>query len=327
MPEIIPKLVSIALATYNGERFLSQQLDTLLSQTYKNIEIIACDDNSTDNTWLILQEYAEKNKLIKIFRNEGNLGFIKNFERAVKLCEGDFIAISDQDDLWQPEKIEKLTNAINNYSLIYSDSAFIDANNAFSGEKMGDTYSFVEGFDGRNFTLTNCVSGHASMFRRDLVPYILPFPACVDYDWWAAFVATTQNGLKYFDECLVSYRQHAESVTDNSGLSKDTTKNTKQYKENIKLKIEKDRIDRLHLFEKTINNNQNNNNQNDSQNDNNKKTQLFCAKLGLLFTNRQHFFTKIKLVFVLLTHVNVVYKLRKKSFFSKIWRALQEAFS
>ena len=308
-------MVSIALATYNGGKFLRQQLDTLLAQTYKNIEIIICDDNSTDNTWLILQEYAIKNNQIKLFKNEKNLGFIKNFERVVGLCEGDFIAISDQDDLWQPEKIEKLINNIADYSLIYSDSVFIDANGAFLGGKMGDTYSFVEGFDGRNFTLTNCVSGHASMFRKDLLPHILPFPACVDYDWWAAFVATTQNGLKYFDECLVSYRQHAESVTDNSGLSKNSIKDTPAYKKDIKLKIDKGRIDRLNLFQKTKNKNQNN-----------KNIQDFCGKLAILFTNRKQFLTKIKLLFLLFSHVNVVYKLRKRSSFSKIWRAAQEAF-
>lgn len=312
-------MVSIALATYNGEKFLRQQLDTLITQTYKNIEIIICDDNSTDTTWQILREYKENYKNIKIFRNKENLGFIKNFELAVSLCKGDFIAISDQDDLWQPEKIEKLVNNINGYSLIYSDSAFIDENGASLGEKMGDTYSFVEGFDGRNFTLTNCVSGHASMFRRDLLPHLLPFPSCVDYDWWAAFVATTQNGLKYFDECLVAYRQHAQSVTDNSGLRKDAIKDTKQYKKDIKLKIDNCRINRLHLFAETCNNR-------NKSNINNDKTQVFCGKLAILFTNRKQFLTKIKLLFLLFSHVNIVYKLRKKSFFSKIWRAVQEVF-
>jgi hypothetical protein len=226
----------------------------------------------------------------------------------VGLCEGDFIAISDQDDLWQLDKIEKLVKNIANHSLIYSDSAFIDENGAFLGGKMGDTYSFVEGFDGRNFALTNCVSGHASMFRRDLLPYILPFPACVDYDWWAAFVATTKNGLKYFDECLVSYRQHAQSVTDNSGLRKDVPTNRK----NIKLKIHDYTINRLHLFAKNSLNN--------------KKTEIFCEKLTILFTNKKQFSTKIKLLFLLISHLNVVYKLRKKSFFSKLWRAIQESF-
>ncbi len=315
-------MVSIALATYNGEKFLAQQLDTIIGQTYKNIEIIVCDDNSTDNTWLILQEYAQKTPFMKIFRNEQNLGFTKNFERAVRLCEGNFIAISDQDDLWQPEKIEKLVNNIGNYSLIYSDSAFIDVNNVFSGKKMGDTHSFLEGFDGRNFALTNCVSGHVSMFRRDLLPSLLPFPDYVFYDWWAAFVATTQNGLKYFDECLVAYRQHAESVTDNSRLGNDPIKNTKKYRKDLKLTIKAHTINRILLFEKVSN--QGNNQQNSHQN--NQRTQNFYKKLVILFTNKEHFFSKIKLFFLLITHVNVVYKLRKKSLFSKLWRAAQESF-
>src|SRR5215468_9284257 len=91
-------LVSIALCTYNGEKFLQKQLDSLLEQTYPNIEIIAVDDASTDNTWRILMNSAKRysNKL-KLYKNEKNLGYSLNFERAIKLCRGDFIALSDQD--------------------------------------------------------------------------------------------------------------------------------------------------------------------------------------------------------------------------------------
>src|ERR1700742_869803 len=101
-------LVSIALCTYNGERFLSKQLDSLLSQTYINIEIIIVDDGSHDNTWNILIDYAQKNKRLQISQNARNLGHTCNFERAIKLCNGDYIAIADQDDIWESDKIKTM---------------------------------------------------------------------------------------------------------------------------------------------------------------------------------------------------------------------------
>ena len=93
-------MISIAMATYNGEKFLRYMLDSILSQTYQDIELIICDDNSSDSTCLILKEYEKNNSRIKLYFNESNLGFIKNFEKAISLCSGDYIALSDQDDIW-----------------------------------------------------------------------------------------------------------------------------------------------------------------------------------------------------------------------------------
>ena len=82
-------LVSVAMATYNGERFIKEQIDSILRQTIQSIEIVICDDCSTDNTWEILQEYAKYDLRFKIYRNDTNLGFCKNFEKAISLCHGD----------------------------------------------------------------------------------------------------------------------------------------------------------------------------------------------------------------------------------------------
>src|SRR5581483_6393778 len=104
-------LVSIALCTYNGEKFLRKQLDSLLLQDYNNIEIIIVDDRSTDNTWHIVQEYAKKDTRIFAYRNHQNIGYIRNFEKAILLCRGDYIALADQDDIRESRKIQILTNA------------------------------------------------------------------------------------------------------------------------------------------------------------------------------------------------------------------------
>src|SRR5277367_1671319 len=114
-----PPLVSIALCTYNGAKYLAQQLDTLVDQTYLHIEIIVVDDCSTDETFVILKVYASKYPQFKLYQNKKNLGFTANFERAVTLCNGELIALCDQDDLWHAEKIELQVNAIADNVFIY----------------------------------------------------------------------------------------------------------------------------------------------------------------------------------------------------------------
>ena len=121
--------VSVALCTFNGEHYLREQLDSILNQTYDNItEIVCVDDNSTDKTWSILKEYSEQYKQFRIFRNETNEGYIQNFEKAVSLTSRNYIAISDQDDLWYPTKISKLMEAIGESLMVYSDNQYIDGN-------------------------------------------------------------------------------------------------------------------------------------------------------------------------------------------------------
>ncbi len=101
-------LVSVAMCTYNGERFLAQQLDSIINQTYTNIEIVICDDGSTDKTIQMIQEYQKKFATIKLYQNKTNLGFVQNFAKAISLTTGDYVATSDQDDIWLKNKIEIL---------------------------------------------------------------------------------------------------------------------------------------------------------------------------------------------------------------------------
>lgn len=122
------KMISIAMATYNGEKYLREQLDSILAQTVQDFELIVCDDCSTDLTMQILNEYAERDSRIKVFENEENLGFKKNFEKVIGLCSGNYIALSDQDDIWLPEHLEVLYKNIGEKSTSWGNSLLIDSN-------------------------------------------------------------------------------------------------------------------------------------------------------------------------------------------------------
>lgn len=214
-------LVSIALCTYNGDKYLAEQLDTLVNQTYPNIEIIVVDDCSVDNSFSILQGYAARYPQFKICQNKNNLGFVKNFERAVSLCTGDLIALCDQDDLWHPQKIELQVNAINDSVLIYHDSEFIHQDGSSMNKKMSDLMNLYRGDQPTVFLFFNCVSGHAILMKRELLNAALPLKENYFHDWWLAYVATNIGKIDFIPQCLVQYRQHDKSDTNILGLARE----------------------------------------------------------------------------------------------------------
>lgn len=208
-------LISIALATYNGSRFLREQLDSIYSQTYKNIEVVACDDCSTDDTLSILKEYRQRRGLCYEI-NERNLGFVRNFEKVLSRCNGEFIALADQDDIWLPEKLETELNGLGNASLVYSDAYLVDeAGRELPGSLIQT--SGVRPVSGKNFeyfVCNTCITGCTTLFRRELLIQALPIPACETYhDWWLAVVASCHGGVRYLPERLVKYRQHGANDT------------------------------------------------------------------------------------------------------------------
>jgi glycosyltransferase involved in cell wall biosynthesis len=214
-------LVSVALCTYNGEKYISQQLGSIQFQTYRNLEIIVVDDCSTDGTFNIVKAYAEKDSRIKCFQNEVNKGFNKNFEQAIKLTTANYIAISDQDDIWLPEKLELLLNEIGDNWLIISNSSFIDDNNGQTGGEILENFNpAIHGYKG--MLLANFVTGHTTLFKREFLDYFSPVPQEGFYDWWMGFVALYHNKIVFLDKVLTKYRIHQASVTQQRANSKQT---------------------------------------------------------------------------------------------------------
>lgn len=201
-------LVSIVVATYNGERFLDEQLDSLLRQTYEPLEIVVVDDCSSDGTMSILDRYAALDARVRVFRNPHNLGFQKNFERGFLLARGEYIAPCDQDDIWGPDKIEVLIRNRGSYGITYCDSEFIDGTGASLGQKMSEWKTLADFDDPINFAVGASVPGHAMLIKKSLIADAIPFPPCVTHDYWLGFVATLQGPLKFVAQPLVLYRRH-----------------------------------------------------------------------------------------------------------------------
>jgi len=204
-------LVSVAMITYNGAEFLEEQIESIYAQTYENIEVIVCDDRSTDATVEILQKYHLSHGL-QYQVNEKNLGISKNFAKAFSLCKGEFIAPSDQDDIWKSEKIQTLVDEIKDSALIYSITTAIDEKgHAVDFTMPKDAY--IQGHNNLAFLFDNCVSGHTTMFIKELLPYMKEIPEVMYPDWWSAFVASTYGKISFYNKPLVLYRRHSAQAT------------------------------------------------------------------------------------------------------------------
>lgn len=207
-----PPLVSIVLATYNGAAFLATQLDSIFEQTYTRYEVVAVDDASTDDTYALLQAYAAKHPNMQVHRNERNLGFIANFERACGLVKGELIALCDQDDYWLPRKLEKLVAARGDAALVHCNSALCDETLAPTGVRASDRARFKAIGNPLEQAVFCRIYGHASLITRELLVQSLPFLPRLPHDWWLCYFATFNGGIRYLPEVLVYYRQHANNA-------------------------------------------------------------------------------------------------------------------
>ncbi len=226
-------LISIVLCTYNGELFLKEQIDSLLTQTYTNIELIIADDSSTDSTPLLLGKYAVLPN-VKVFYNDKNLGITANISIALKHCEGKFIALSDQDDIWNKDKIQIMYENIKDDLLVYSDSELVDENAHLLNIKLSKLRKMHTGKNVLGFAFNNCIWGHTILFRSELLDKILPIPNNIPHDSWIGFVAASEKRIRFLDIPLTLYRQHQKTFT--STLPKARYKSNKHDKQQDYLK-------------------------------------------------------------------------------------------
>ncbi len=217
-------MISVALCTYNGEKYIEKQLNSILNQTLTVDEIVICDDCSSDKTITILNSFKEKYpSIFRIYSNPENLRSNKNFEKAISLCTGDFIFLSDQDDLWKPEKVETIIGVFNSNPSaegVFSDAIFVDENDSEIHKEMS-LWESVCFFDRQNdipinlyeslLNLGNFLTGATLCIKKEVIPFCIPFQT-VDtfiHDEWLAYVLSKRNTLFLTKEKLISYRLHS----------------------------------------------------------------------------------------------------------------------
>jgi glycosyltransferase involved in cell wall biosynthesis len=208
--------ISVAMATYNGQKYIREQLDSILSQSYPVSEIIIVDDCSFDNTYNIICEYSAVNPKVKVMQNESNLGVLKTFEKALMSCSGDFIAVSDQDDVWLPNKIEELVRQIGDNYLLYSDAVVVDEDLKVINNSNLSFFERLSSFERLDdYFLANNVTGCTMLVSNELIRLVCPFPdfKVMYHDQYLAIMAKYFGKIKKVQQALILYRQHSNNVS------------------------------------------------------------------------------------------------------------------
>jgi glycosyltransferase involved in cell wall biosynthesis len=215
----MPKL-SIAMATYNGAQYLEQMLESIRRQSIAACEVIVSDDHSTDSTCEVVEKFGEFIP-IRLVMNPFR-GVVSNFANALSFCTGSYIALADQDDVWLPEKLERLLEAIlvaesrvgrDRPILAFCDLEIVDQDmNVISHSFFGSSIKSSNESDLSSYLLTGQMPGCAMMFNAPLLSRAMPIPDVYSHDWWLAQNAAVFGEIEYVDVPLIRYRQHSSNT-------------------------------------------------------------------------------------------------------------------
>ena len=200
------------MATYEGGAFIGEQLNSIAQQTRLPDELIISDDGSTDSTLAIAEEFAASAPFpVRIYRNEDHLGFSRNFERALAATTGEVVFLSDQDDVWFPDKVERVMLEFDrdpDVLAVIHDQRTLDHE---TGEIFARSY-----FDNQRrlgLAEKELVSGNFTALRRELIAIVQPFPSEVSYDFWISRVATALDCRRVLRQPLQLYRRHTSNLS------------------------------------------------------------------------------------------------------------------
>lgn len=221
--------IDILLATYNGEKYLKEQLDSILNQTYKNIRIIISDDCSKDTTPEILKEYQKKDDRIELHIQKNNLGVVKNIEFLLKQVKSPYYMLADQDDYWLPEKSEKSLEKLKEEKadLVFGDLEVVDKNlntmyKSFN-EYMLLTRKINKYINSYKVNyLYNCITGCTVLAKKETIEKIIPLPTNskrVLHDHWIGLMVALNGKLAYMPEKYIRYRQHGNNEVGTEKIS------------------------------------------------------------------------------------------------------------
>lgn len=221
--------IDILLATYNGEKYLKEQLDSILNQTYKNIRIIISDDCSKDTTPEILKEYQKKDDRIELHIQKNNLGVVKNIEFLLKQVKSPYYMLADQDDYWLPEKAEKSLEKLKEEKadLVFGDLEVVDKNLNTMYKSFNDYMLLTRKINKYinsykiNY-LYNCVTGCTVLAKKETIEKIIPLPTNskrLIHDHWIGLMVALNGKLAYVPEKYIRYRQHGNNEVGTEKIS------------------------------------------------------------------------------------------------------------
>jgi glycosyltransferase involved in cell wall biosynthesis len=212
------KCITVCMASFNGEAYIQKQVESILLQLKQEDEIIICDDCSTDRTVSVISSIQDSR--IKLHINKQNLGFIKNFDRCIQMAIGDIVFISDQDDIWKPNKIRNIVEIFDEFkdvTLVMSNLDIIDDKDNLVREKL--IKNIKTGTDKkykriiRNFK-KGMYWGCTMAFRRNTLEWFVPFPDDIpSYDIWIGLIHDIYGVTYHIDESLILHRKHGNNIT------------------------------------------------------------------------------------------------------------------
>ncbi len=209
--------ISVCIPTYNGEKYIKEQLVSILDQLSLDDEIIISDDSSTDNTIHVVKSIQDSR--IKLFENNKFKSPIFNLENALKLAQGDVLFLSDQDDIWKPDKVKITLEKLKSVDLVVSDCELIDETNQIISESFYKLNSTKPGFV--NNLMKNGFLGCCLAFNLKIKESVLPFPKNIAmHDIWIGLVASLLGRVIFIDDKLIQYRRHGGNFSFTSSKSK-----------------------------------------------------------------------------------------------------------
>ncbi|MFC4323391.1 glycosyltransferase family 2 protein [Litchfieldia salsa] len=216
--------VSIAMCTYNGEKYIEEQLNSILAQTRKPDELVICDDRSTDNTITIINHFKNEAPFeVRLFQNLTQLGSTKNFEKAVTECTGDLIFFADQDDVWEKEKIQVMEQKFlesPNASIVITDADMVNQDLISLGYSLWESIPFTKEeqniFQKNSLDVLlkkNVITGATMAVKSESINKTTPFPNKWIHDAWVAMIVASMNDgeIILIDDNMIKYRQHSNN--------------------------------------------------------------------------------------------------------------------
>lgn len=260
----IHKKISVAMTTYNGEKYIKKQIESILNQSLKVDEIIICDDCSSDNTLSIVNNYP-----VKIIKNKTQLGFKSNFKKAIKNCSGDYIFLCDQDDIWNTFKVEKMISIINsnpNIQVLASSFDYIDSNdkvikinekknysnNNLYPHKVQKNQLVNISFD--DLILANFFQGCSLVMTKNMKDYYINhFDNSIPHDWLLNLYASVNNSLYFYNDSLFYYRIHSNNTLGIPDVNETATHHAKRSNNiNIRLQQIRDTLNAIYIIKENM---------------------------------------------------------------------------